>query len=547
MDLTRKINDKLYGLKLNTFEKRIHTTSIIFAILFSTATVIGHALYKTNDFAAAFCEKGSIARATGTFVVLLILTFLLTALAYSFISGKSKKIEAGKFTGFFAKKKGMLILWLVIFLSWIPCFLAYFPGILAYDIIGQNFQAELQQYTSHHPPLHTFIWQICIYLEGVTGVKRVSIYCISQMILLSYAVSKMISYMASKNASTLIIVLSLLFFAVNPVCAIVSCLPIKDVYCAIFFILLTLSVCDMISDTEGFFKSPLKQLAFVLRALLFCLFRNNAVYALAVAAVIFIVAFRKYIVKAAATFLIPLICYAFITGTVFEKLGIQKGSEVEALSVPLQQIAFVISKHGDEIPEDIQQDIKTFLPYDFTTIKEAYNPRFADYIKELADMNGGIKPVITVWARLFMQYPLDFISSGCTLNLPYWYIGSGATDEFSGRLFIETKLHVTDTMEDWLRLFPGALEYYESVAEYRGVVTLFPINLLCSTSLPIWTMLFFMIGCFVKKQKYAVIYVIPLLFWCTYLLGPVSAFRYLIPVYVQIPIMIGACTGMNLY
>ena len=63
-------------------------------------------------------------------------------------------------------------MWLLIFISWLPAYLAYYPGILSYDADVQTLEAQgITSYTQFHPPLHTFIWQICLNIGNTIHIE----------------------------------------------------------------------------------------------------------------------------------------------------------------------------------------------------------------------------------------------------------------------------------------------------------------------------------------------------------------------------------------
>ena len=202
--------------------------SFIFSLMISASLVIGKIINAYNDLSVLSNANTAIS------TILMFIGFSKFFQEFLYIIFKkltNVKINSNCLWKFYNLKHIFLIIWIIIFISWIPAYLAYYPGILAYDIITQSNQAlGYETYSTHHPPLHTFIWQLCLNAESTFSINPLVLYSITQMLFLSFAFARLIKFLIDKKVNNWIILASILFFTINPVIAIFSFIMTKDIY-----------------------------------------------------------------------------------------------------------------------------------------------------------------------------------------------------------------------------------------------------------------------------------------------------------------------------
>ena len=231
--------------------------------------------------------------------------------------------------------------------------------------------------------------------------------------------------------------------------------------------------------------------------------------------------------------------FFIINGPLFNILNVAEGMEREKLSVPIEQISLVVNRNKDSIDEDMKSDISKFF-YDYDSIAELYNPRFADYVKELfySDYYKEHKgEFFDMYFNVFKKYPNEFIVSFLDLNVPMWYQNAESVDPFAERDYIE--INIFENLFNRDSKLPTLRKYYEAVASFEifekipNVINIFSINF------PFWMMI---ISLFVSvyKKFYDGMWsiVLMLLLWSTYLLGPVSNCRYVLPFMMLYPFLL---------
>ena len=93
-------------------------------------------------------------------------------------------------------------------------------------------------------------------------------------------------------------------------------------------------------------------------------------------------------------------------------LNVRKGKTTEGMSIPLQQIARVVTKHGTELTDSQKSRIDYFFNgQDLSTI---YKATLSDPVKKsFNEFLFKENPVqfFSLWIELGLKYPIDYIES----------------------------------------------------------------------------------------------------------------------------------------
>lgn len=529
----------LVQLFANGIKGKTKKYAMVFAVFFSLMLIIGKGIYETNVISVFFRPlQNSILS-----IIMLVGDILIYTSVFSLISNflvnLSKNNNNFKLWRVFQLSHIFYYIWALIFVSWVPAFLAYFPGIFSYDILVQTLEASkgISNMRKHHPPLHTMIWMLCMKLSDILGAEATTIYVLIQMCLLAFAFAKLIDFLIRKKTNNYLILFSICFVTLNPIVALFSIITVKDVFFTIFFILSNVALVELFHNPREYLNKRRNILYLCVTILLTCLLRNNAVYIFIILAIVYFIVFQSDRKKILGIFMIPIFTYLIISNIVYPAIGIEGTDTKEMLSVPIQQIANVIVTEDKEFPPEIVSSVGRYMPYQTVTF---YNPRFADPLKatfQSTEFEEDTWGFFKVWGDLFAKYPDNYINAFLTLNIPYWYINATPLDEYAERRYIET---ANIQWEDYSVIIdsklPGVHELYEKVADYSAFDEVFIISHLTSLSLPIWVLFFTMLILFVKNQRKGILLVLPsIIYWSTFLLGPVSNLRYIFPIIALFP------------
>lgn len=517
--LTKKVKTGFMNKAIN---KRILVPAIVFSILFSLSFVIGSAMQHTNTITALILPKAFL-NFVLIFTVCLVASYLIFVFVFSHPIGKDSCVKIRYFP-----------VLLILLLCWLPCFLSYYPGIASYDIYEQTEQAiGISQYSLRQPPLHTFLWQLCLKIQEFSGIEALLLLSTISNVFLAASLAKLTVSIYERFNSTLFAVVSLIFFALVPNVQIMAEVAAKDSF-------LAASIALLFSEIITKKRKPV----LCIYGLLCCLLRNNFIYAYVLSAFVFILLNIKQVKGISyfiVSFAITVLLYFLINNFLYPKLNIQDVGSREALCVPMQQIAYTVIKEDDNLSEEEKEQIDIYMPY--SSIEELYNPRLADPIKTAFEVKSyQAKDFIKLWVTLFAKYPIDYIDAFLTLNLPYWYPASDTIDCFSQREYIETGIDGCGSLHQVTReskipfLYSN---YYEKAADYSLFRNIPIIERIFSISIPLWLILFclFLKSVFPDKDS-VLILLISLLFIITFLAGPVSNFRYVFPIFCLYPLYI---------
>lgn len=420
-------------------------------------------------------------------------------------------------------------------LCYLLCFIAYYPGIMSYDSWYITLQALGKiGFDNHHPFLHTLIWSMFARLDDFFGIKEIGIvfYTLVQFMIMTAIYAWVYLWICGRNKGKAGKVLSFLYLAFNPVFHIFTLILTKDVYFSGCFLLLTVRLIDLCESILERDRATRKQGSIIIISLLCCLFRNNMIYVIILLTVVIFFMTEKRIASCKGL-LISIFLYGLIVQVIYPSIGVSEGSIREMMSVPLSQISAVYQNEKEELNAEEKELILKYIPD-----VEQYDRFFADNVKSNFNTHAfheNKEEFIFLWYKLFRKYPGEYAQAFLTLNLPYWY-----PEMNSVREYIETDNYSQDYPVIRKNLLPSVYHWYEEISENRAKWMTLPVfRQLYSIGMPIWILLFFLIRFIVLKKRAFVCGIMPAIFlWLTYLMGPVSSFRYIEPLLLTYPVWV---------
>lgn len=495
-----------------------------FGSIFGLFQILGKVIFNETDW-----EIVAFMRLLPVFVWIVFGAGSIAALFFQiFKSAAEKQKESAK-----EKRISFFAIYVILLVCYIGCFIAYFPGCMSYDSWYITLQAlGIIGFDNHHPFLHTFIWSLFAHMDEWLGIDQIGIalYTTTQLLAMLAIYAYACVWLFRRGAPGLCKKIAVFYYAVNPVFHIFTLILTKDVLFSGFFLLLCITVIDF---SEGIKKNADRkalQVRLALVSLMCCLFRNNMIYVLVVMTLILLLVFRLH-VSACRGLLAAIVLYYVVVGVVYPGVGVAKGSLKELLSVPLSQIASVYQNETEDLSEEDRELILKYIPD-----VEQYDRFFADYIKSTFNESAFREnkgEFTSLWFRLFKEYPGLYVKAFLSLNLPYWYPGMDSVREY-----IETDNYSQDYPVQRMGALPLVYDWYEDVSENDAVWMHWPVfRQLYAIGMPIWILLFFGMWFCAHKRRTVLAAMAPcILLWLTYLLGPVSCFRYIEPLLLTYPI-----------
>lgn len=425
-------------------------------------------------------------------------------------------------------------MWLLLTAVYFLCWYSYYPGTFAYDMPSQTWQAYGRaEYNMHHPVVHTLLWAVFIRIGERLGKQALSLafYSIFQMMCVTalsvFAVSAV--HRITKNGYAALA--AFLYYLLTPTLHLMSFSTTKDVFFACFFILFLLSLYEEMQAESGG-----RGIWMTACGLLACLFRNNMIYVVVVllaGSLLFRCPKRIRI-----DLLVVITVYCAVVKAVFPLAGIKEGPKSEALPVAISQLSGVYVMHPELLDGEEKETILSYMPD-----AQAFNPRFADYVK--SSFNGVLFEedsgrFLRTWLRVFRKAPMEYLCIFLDLNVDYWYPDAPFPDAYSQREYIETQ--TAETMDFFSvpseNRIPALRAYYDAVAACTHWSMKLPvIRYFYVLAFPCVSLLLcIFLAVRGKNRLCAMPLSLLILLFLTYLLGPVSNFRYVYPYYLSLPL-----------
>ncbi len=436
----------------------------------------------------------------------------------------------------------------VILACWLPVFLAYYPSVFAYDAEGQLYQVMADDYSTHHPLLHTLFLGVFFRLgDRLPGSysSGMALHSVVQMFLMGVILAYVLTVLYRQKTSWVMRILLLLFYAIFPVNSVLAVSTTKDVLFSGLVLLYIVKLDQRYHEKQEKIKGS--DVCFVLLSVLMLLLRNNAVYAWLLCQPFLLYSagkrgrLKRYAVLAAATLLL----FGLGNAGIKTAVSARSGSPREMLSVPLQQMARTRVMHEEEIDDDMRERLDAYLPSEW--VFAAYNPYLADPVKSRAVIHDDPAGLIKTWIKLGAQFPLTYLDAFLDNSIGYWYLGDKSHSTIYG-VGMESGFGYLSTDN---RTMPAGYEIVEH--SYLPKLRLFMERLISENEyqkipvLPVifapafyWWLLCLYIVFFLYRREYGMLApaLFPAAYYLTLLLSPTVLIRYMYPFVICCPMML---------
>lgn len=445
------------------------------------------------------------------------------------------------------------IVWAFIFIMWLPAYLILYPGVLSYDMISQTTSALGEITNNHHPVLHT--WLIRVFMR--MGEKLFSGYesgigllSLLQMIILSYALSRMVMLLKKKAVPILLVIGTAVLSAVWFMNACLSVTMIKDTLHAAFLVLFCCHFVEIATNPSEYIARKRNLVLFPIVSFFMCAFRNNGLhiylFCFAILLVLRISRFRKVkrYLPLIAVVILPVIMFKIYTGPVFDALGIEPGQVREALSIPIQQLQRVAVKRAGELTPEQTEMMGYYiddLEWRSWSPGREYDPFISDPAKSCFISSRYEDDPIAFWKFYLQtgkQFSKEYLVAFLSNTLGYWYPGYY---DFS---YVMYDNYAPETFPEPLErksiLKSKALEgYYESLCSSDFWRSTWGVRIFFVSGFAPWILIFTVVLSWRKKGFFTMTLPLFLPLIAQYgimLLSPMSSFRYSWPYYLMLPL-----------
>lgn len=323
----------------------------------------------------------------------------------------------------------------VVFLMWLPYLLAYWPGFVFGDTIASINQAVgTAPLSNHHPVAYTLSIRLGLQIARALGFGRtVGIALVNgvQMGLVSLALSYSAAWVRARLRLPLVVsLIMLLCFGLTPTFGAFSIAMWKDPVFTAAFLVHSLCLGDLVISRGRCVRSIGWLALFFLSSLVAMLLRNNGMYVILVIGALLLLiggwsALRSHKRALYAVGAFPLVaslaCYFVVTGPIFTRMGVVPTESVEAVGVPLNQMARVAACDGDMTESD-REYLGSVLPFEM--YKDVYAPCCTDPLKwnPSFDIHAMENGMMGHWLSMFKRNPKLYFESWVLQTYGFWSI-----------------------------------------------------------------------------------------------------------------------------
>ena len=449
--------------------------------------------------------------------------------------------QKGSFSGLFARAG-------VIFVCYLPVFLAVYPGFFVYDAQDEYIQVLTRSFTTHHPLLHVLllggIIQMIHKLGGSVNLG-IACYTILQMtamsVIFAWCVEKLRVRGMGKTGRTALT----LYFGLCPVLVMFSLCSAKDGLFTGMLLIMVILLQELCSEPEAFFRDRGKVILFAVAALGMMLLRHNGFYAFLVFALVLLVYLRRYWKKVlccvAGIIVLYLLCNAVLTSL----LHADDSENQEILTVPICQMARVYMDEKDTLPVEDKEILHRYLPEEALA---RYTPKVSDSVKIhfnnevfAADQTGFLK----LWAKWGMQHSFTYLNAWFMTSYGFWYPDT-VIDVYRGNTvftftYEDSSYFGYEVEEPGIResKIPWLNELYRKMSLEIAQQKIPVVSMLFSPGFLFWVMVFILgFFCYQGDKKKVMPFILPLLCWLTVILGPTYLVRYVVFLWVIVPLLL---------
>ena len=523
----------------------------ILGFVYAVCLVFGHSLEK----------EGSIAYRDGRlWLTILILGILLSAALTVIMKQLQKRllpkglehetgqqirqVPAGRMTFLYAG---------IISLCYLVVFLGVYPGFFVYDAQDELMQVITRSFSTHHPLFHALLMGGTVQLiHKLTGSYNAGIACYTllQMAALSLIFGYGIRKLKEEGLGRRGGILLLAYFGGFPTIVMFSLCSAKDGLFTGMVLLMVLMLCAFFRDPAGFFQKKGHCACLFLSSCLMMLLRNNGFYAFFVFVVLLALLFLKAEWKPYRKKMLLLCAGAMLAFLVVNKgfalvLHADDSENQEILTVPIQQLARVYSMEGDTLTEKQKETLFEILPEEAL---KRYNPKVSDPVKvdfdnEAYEADKG--KYRRLWSDLFREHPFGYLNAWFMTSYGFWYPGAVIdvykgntvfTFTYEGSSYFGYEVEEPGERKSMIPVVDRAYRFL-SLDERAQEIPLLSLVLSPGAMFFLWTFVFCFF-CYTGQDRKLWPFLFPGLLFLTVLLGPTYLVRYVVFLWVLLPVLL---------
>ncbi len=433
----------------------------------------------------------------------------------------------------------------VLLVCWLPLLVAYYPGMLNYDFHAEYTQYLTGQWDNRHPLLYIALCYGIFSLGDVLSQPELAVFVVTllRMTALAAALSYGCVFVQRRRAPGWLLLGMTALYALLPIYSVMAVSSAKDTPFAAAVLVLSLLSWEALEDPKAFFASKRKLIAFALCVIFTWHMRKNGIAVLLMLPLLIAGAkgFRAQMARLCAVSAASAALLAFALNAVLSPAA---QPSFQTYSLPAQQLARAYNL--GEMTEEERDALRSWyvdsdwglqlLPHLADAAKGSLNP------EKLAQEGDAF---MDLWARVGKKNPRVYAEAFLLLNIGSWY-PDDTTHAAIYQSYGQDKGYL-QTDEYDLReygigrhnLLPGVRRLTEQICRRNAYLKYPVISQLLCTATPLWMILLSIFALIAQKRgRLALSASGVLTLFISYLLGPCTLPRYMLPLFCLAPVLL---------
>ncbi len=430
---------------------------------------------------------------------------------------------------------------LILLLLWLPVWLAYFPGMFNYDFHTEYRQFTAGEWDARHPLLYLVLTYAVYGLGQALNAPQLAVTIVTILRMLSLAAALAYSCVfVQRRASAWCPAAMTAVYGLLPIFPVMAISSAKDTPFAAALLVLSLLAWELIENPAAFFSRRDKKVAFVVLLVLTWHMRKNGIAAMLMLPLL--VAAARTRRRQAASLCIAGVVTSLLLGAGMDALlrPVDQPS-FQTYSLPAQQL--VRAYHKGDMTEDEKEELRSwYIDSDWGL---QLLPHLADAAKGSLDPqkleeNGGA--FMDLWARVGKKNVRVYAEAFLMLNIGSWYPDDQTHANIYRPYGLDKGYLQTDEYDlseygiSARSLFPGLKRVYERICRQNEYLDYPIIAQLFCAAMPLWVLLLACCMLTANGHTHLLAALSGMLFlWVSYLLGPCTLARYMLPLFCLAP------------
>lgn len=435
---------------------------------------------------------------------------------------------------------------LILLLCWLPLLIAFYPGMLNYDLNTEYRQWFYGEWDDRHPLLYIAICYAFYALGRLAGQPELALFAVTVLRMVAFAAALAYGcvFVQRRRAPAWALALLTALFAFLPVFSVMSVSSAKDTPFSAALFVLSLLCWEALEDPETFFSSRKKRAIFLLMVVFTYHMRKNGVIALLMLALL-VAAVRGFRKRALCLCAVSIGATLLVNAVIYAAFQPFAAPSFQFYSVPAQQL--VRAYNLGDMTEAEKEELRSWYVDDDWGLR--LYPHLADAAKGYLDQEKLTEDpgaFMDLWARVGQKNRRIYAEAFLLLNIGSWYPddlshsrvyrdssgllkGYLQTDEYT---FEEYGVEIADPL-------PAVRAFVNRICRFNEYQKYPVITVLLCTATPLWVILFACALLIARKKTRMILSTSGVLaVWASYLFGPCTLTRYMLPLFCLAPVLL---------